>query len=109
MQIKLLQTDWTQEQKNLTHAAVAYLLHQMVVSFTGISVLNGLVTIETDEGFELTEEDIFTRIQAHLAELALADAQEQATVEDIKSQVLDATTPEQVELLLQELKARMGG
>jgi hypothetical protein len=107
MQIKLLQTDWTQEQKNATHAAVAYLLHQMVASYSNVKVLDGLIDIETDEVINLAEEDIFTRILQNEAELAEAALRETDTVEGIKAEIMEANTPEQVDELLVRLRAQM--
>lgn len=107
MQIKLLQTDWTQEQKNATHAAVIYLLHNMVANYSKVTVLDGLIDIETDDTIYLTEEEIYARILQNEAELAAAALRETDTVEGIKADIMQADTPEMVEELLVRLRAQM--
>lgn len=107
MQIQLEQTDWTQEQKNATHAAVIYLLHFMGASYSNVKVIDGLIDIETDEVIALTEEDIFARVLQNEAELAAAALRETDTVEGIKAEIMQADTPEQVDELLVRLRAQM--
>lgn len=101
-------TKFTQEEINLIHAAVSYILFYKGVIYTKITSNNGVVTIATDDDFALSQADIESRIAQHKLELEAADVVEQATVDSVKSQILDATTPEEIDLLLQQVKSLMG-
>ncbi len=102
MQLQLLQTDWTQEQKNLTHALFSNLLYKNGITHQGITVKDGLVTIEGVDTIPFSEQDVLTAIVTYLEEAAIATKKEETELEALKEQIANSTDIEEIKALLAE-------